>query len=472
MLIVIAGAGRVGLGVAEALIKEQKNDVVLIDSSSRAVKNAQAFDMLVLHGNVLDRSTMIEAGIERADVFISATDVDDRNVLACGLAKHLRERRSGDARTLTTICRIRDEHILDEQAHGGLAAWAEVDRAIDPIDGAISRLSSGIRASSFAEVIPFDHDAYLVELEVTPNCRLPLEIPLGDVVEQYEGEMPLLIGLKREGQRSFVPGKATMLHAGDHIAIATTGLGSFDDLVYTFGHDVRPFPDEPKVVVVGGGSLGQRIARRWLDDGAHVMIVERDLNLANAISGQDIGGHARLEVIHGDHLSRETMVEVGMGNHDVAIGALDDDHANIAAMLFAMDLGVPNTGIILNDNDLVHVVHRMGISFAVDITRVAVDELLSHVHRKMAGHYAVLSTIPNVVGVTHEVTKAAKFCGRKIRDGGFPDWLRIAFIQRSDSQGRWSSYHPNPDEILIEHDRLIIFTSPDRVADVEKRFRV
>ncbi|MEC7098960.1 MAG: TrkA C-terminal domain-containing protein, partial [Candidatus Thermoplasmatota archaeon] len=118
------------------------------------------------------------------------------------------------------------------------------------------------------------------------------------------------------------------------------------------------------------------------------------------------------------------------------------------------------------------VVQRMGISFSVDITRVAVDELLTLVHRKLAGHYAVLSTIPNVVGVTHEVTKAAKFCGRRIREGGFPDWMRIAFIQRSDSHGRWSSHDPHPDETLIEHDRLIIFTSPDHVADVEKKFRV
>jgi len=77
-----------------------------------------------------------------------------------------------------------------------------------------------------------------------------------------------------------------------------------------------------------------------------------------------------------------------------------------------------------------------------------------------------------VVGVTHEVTKAAKFCGRRIREGGFPDWMRIAFIQRSDSHGRWSSHDPHPDETLIEHDRLIIFTSPDHVADVEKKFRV
>ena len=159
--------------------------------------------------------------------------------------------------------------------------------------------------------------------------------------------------------------------------MATTGLGSFDDLVHTFGHDVRAFPAQPKVVVVGGSRLGLRIAEHWLDEGAHVMIVEGDLQTANAISGHRIGGHPELEVIHGDHVSRETMEEVGMGGMDVAVGALDDDHANIAAMLFAMDLGVPNTGLILNDNDLVHVVQRMGISFSVDITRVAVDELLT-----------------------------------------------------------------------------------------------
>ena len=472
MLVIIAGAGRVGLGLAEALIKEQKNDVVLLDLSSRAVKNAQAFDMLVLHGDVLDRQALVEAGIERADVFIAATDKDDRNVLACGLAKHIHDLRGGTRENLLTICRIRDEGILEEQAHGGLKAWAEVDRAIDPIDGAISRLSSGIRASSFAEVIPFDHEAYLVELEITEDCRLPLDVPLADVEKEVGAPVPLLIGLKRKGTRSMVPSGTTVLRPGDRIAVATTGLGSFDDLVHTFGHDVRAFPSQPKVVVVGGSTLGLRIASHWLEEGAHVMIVEGDLQTANAISGHRIGGHPELEVIHGDHVSRETMEEVGMGGMDVAIGALDDDHANIAAMLFAMDLGVTNTGLILNDNDLVHVVQRMGISFSVDITRVAVDELLTLVHRKLAGHYAVLSTITNVVGVTHEVTKAAKFCGRRIREGGFPDWMRIAFIQRSDSHGRWSSHDPHPDETLIEHDRLIIFTSPDHVADVEKKFRV
>ena len=169
--------------------------------------------MLVLHGDMLDRQALIEAGIERADVFIAATDKDDRNVLACGLAKHLHEHRGGKREDLLTICRIRDETILDEQAHGGLAAWAEVDRAIDPIDGAISRLSSGIRASSFAEVIPFDHEAYLVELEITEDCRLPRRA-FGRRRGGSRFSVPLLIGLKRKGTRSIVPSGTTVLRPG------------------------------------------------------------------------------------------------------------------------------------------------------------------------------------------------------------------------------------------------------------------
>ena len=214
------------MGLAEALIKEQKNDVVLLDMNSRAVKNCAS----LRHAGPARRHArppgLIEAGIERADVFIAATDKDDRNVLACGLAKHLHEHRGGKREDLLTICRIRDETILDEQAHGGLAAWAEVDRAIDPIDGAISRLSSGIRASSFAEVIPFDHEGYLVELEITERHRLPLDVPLADVEVEAGAPVPLLIGLKRKGTRSIVPSGTTVLRPGDRIAVATTGLGS------------------------------------------------------------------------------------------------------------------------------------------------------------------------------------------------------------------------------------------------------
>ena len=47
--------------------------------------------MLVIQGDITDRSKFIEAGIEDAQIFVAATDSDERNILACTLAKYVHE---------------------------------------------------------------------------------------------------------------------------------------------------------------------------------------------------------------------------------------------------------------------------------------------------------------------------------------------------------------------------------------------
>jgi Trk K+ transport system NAD-binding subunit len=70
------------------------------------------------------------------------------------------------------------------------------------------------------------------------------------------------------------------------------------------------------------------------------------------------------------------------------------------------------------------------------------------------------------------VTEASKLPGKRVVESSFPDWMRVAFIQRQNTTGNWESLRPSPDKTLLEDDRLIIFCSPDRVADLEKRFKV
>jgi Trk K+ transport system NAD-binding subunit len=135
-------------------------------------------------------------------------------------------------------------------------------------------------------------------------------------------------------------------------------------------------------------------------------------------------------------------------------------------------MGVQRTGLLLYDADLVKVTQRMGITFAVDRKRVAVDNMLAQIHTKTAGGYAILSNIPNIIGVSMLVSDQARFSGKRIIEASFPEWMRIAFIQRQNTSGIWESLRPSPDKTLLVDDRLIIFCSPDRVADLEKRFKV
>ncbi|MBT4070624.1 MAG: hypothetical protein HOL72_06205 [Euryarchaeota archaeon] len=469
MRVIIGGAGRVGTDLAKALRAEDL-DVVLVDSNSRAVKNAQNLDALVIHGDFVSREKLIEAGIVEAEVFIAVSNSDEINLLACTLAEHTSDSLGG--KDLLSICRVRDSKFVEEQNSGYLTEWAKVNYVVNPLDGAIDRLHLGLRTPGIEDVIPFGHDAFVVELDVTNEAKDVIFLSLKEAADNIDGNLPLIIGVKREGEKSIVPDGEFVLVPNDKIAVATTGISSFNHILKIFGHQTKNFPTAPKVAIIGANKIGQRVADKWLSTGASVTIIERDLQKANDFSGTATGANPNIEVIHGDHLDREMLKEIGISEHDIAIAALEDDHACIAAALLASDMGIQRTGLMLYDADLVKVTQRMGISFAVDRKRVAVDNLLALIHTKTTGAYALLSTIPEVIGISLPVKESAKFCGMKIAEANFPEWMRIAFVQRQVAVNKWENMRPSPNKIIIEGDRLTVFCSPDRVAELERRFKV
>ena len=129
----------------------------------------------------------------------------------------------------------------------------------------------------------------------------------------------------------------------DRVAIATAGEASFNRILrISPGID---FPDKPKVVIYGADLIGIRLAKAWLDVDGKVTVVEKDLETANNLAGSDID-HKNIEIIHGDHLDKNLLSEIEISSYDIAISALDDDHASIAAVLLASDMGVERTGLI------------------------------------------------------------------------------------------------------------------------------
>ncbi len=471
MRIIIGGGGRVGSGLASALRSEDK-DVVLVDNDAMAVKNAQGMDILVLHGDITQRQKFIEAGIESAEVYVAATNSDERNILSCALAKHVHAEQTKGKGKLMTVCRVRDPIFVEEHKSGKLAKWAGVDHVVHPVDGAISRLISGLRSSSLTEVIPFEADAYIVELDVRPEAGGVVHRTLRDSGAKVEGGMPLVVGLKRDGMPGKVPAADDQILPNDRVAIATAGEASFNRILRIFGHEAIDFPDRPKVAIFGAGLIGVRLAKAWLDQNGTVTIVEKNLNKANELAGSDIGNRSGIEIIHGDHLDKDLLSEIEIGSHDIAISALDDDHASIAAALLASDMGVERTGLIMYDADLVSVVRRMGITFSVDRKRVAIDTILSRIHSELPGPYAVLSSVPDVIGICLTITSKVKFAGKTLADAGLPDWCKVAFIQRKNIHDDWETMRPSSSKTLLEDDRLTIFLPPDRLQDLQKRFKV
>lgn len=87
MRVVIVGCGRLGARLASKL-DEESNDVVIVD------RNALAFRRLspnyrgeTIIGTGIDEDVLRQAGIEQADLFIAATEGDNRNIFASQVAK-------------------------------------------------------------------------------------------------------------------------------------------------------------------------------------------------------------------------------------------------------------------------------------------------------------------------------------------------------------------------------------------------
>jgi Trk K+ transport system NAD-binding subunit len=86
MFVVIAGSGKLGVGLAQAMSYRQ-DDVVVIDQGLTTGRMGEGFDGVIVDGDPMDMEVLSMAGISRADLFIAVTGNDNANIF-CAQAAH------------------------------------------------------------------------------------------------------------------------------------------------------------------------------------------------------------------------------------------------------------------------------------------------------------------------------------------------------------------------------------------------
>jgi trk system potassium uptake protein TrkA len=89
MKVIIMGCGRVGAQLA-SLLDAEGHQVTVLDNDTYSFRRLpSSFNGNALFGNGIDEESLRKAGIEDVDIFVALTQGDNRNVMACQIAKHI-----------------------------------------------------------------------------------------------------------------------------------------------------------------------------------------------------------------------------------------------------------------------------------------------------------------------------------------------------------------------------------------------
>lgn len=138
MFVLIVGAGRVGSAVAKSALAAGHSVSVLDEDplsherldAGQVVSWEDAEGMFTV-GTALETEALLQAGIERADVFIASTDGDNTNLIISQIAK-----QRFDVKTV--IARVMDPARAGWYSEQGLHTISPTQHAIDMFVGALA----------------------------------------------------------------------------------------------------------------------------------------------------------------------------------------------------------------------------------------------------------------------------------------------------------------------------------------------
>jgi len=106
--VIMVGGGKIGYYLSRSLISEGHEVLVIEKQREKCDKIIEDLGQVCLQGDGSETSVLAEAGTSRADLFISVTDADEDNLVACQMAKQ----KFGVPRTMALVHNPRNESIF------------------------------------------------------------------------------------------------------------------------------------------------------------------------------------------------------------------------------------------------------------------------------------------------------------------------------------------------------------------------
>ena len=443
---VIIGAGEVGFHIAERLTREG-HDVVVIEQDPAVRQRVQnELDVMTFEGNGASPSVLEAAGIQGADLLIAVADIDEVNIAACVLAKEYGVERR--------IARVRDPEFSE---HPFLMQGRRlgIDLMINPTIVVAEEILDLIKTPAAAEVGKFvEGRVMMLGLQIGPGAPI-LDRPL-KALRPFHATTPfLIVAVYRDG-RLLIPDGGTEVAPGDHLYFISK-RESIHDILTLLGKRESIIH---RVLVVGGGRVGVRVAELLEREQLSVKLLERNPNRCAELSRR----LAHTLVLCGDGTDLRTLEEEGIGTMDAVVAVTDDEATNILTALLAKEQGAKKVIPLIKRQHLLHLLPHLGIDAAISPRMATASVILKYVRK---GRVLSIFEIPESDAETLElvVTPGSRVAGKAVHEASLPSGAIVGAIVH-----REEIVIPRGDTIFHPEDRVVIFALPAAIRNLEQLF--
>jgi len=445
--VVIIGAGEVGWYLAQRL-RGEGHDIVVIESDPlRASAVSSELDVQVVTGSGTSPGDLLAAGVDRAEILAAVSDKDEVNLVGSLLGKKFG--------VDTSIVRIQQAELRGE-AGASLREAVGADVVIDPDADTADEIYQLIHTTGADEVYPIAGGELAVIGAVIAEHSPLANRYLAEVGRDMGPDWGFLFGAISRNGRTFVPRGDFQLKPGDHVRVVCTSSSRNEllQLLGVAGSNAR------RLMVLGGGAVGSRVAARMQAEGAEVVLIERDPERAASLARQ----LKRVSVIRGEVTDTELLLEESIGEMDAVIAATGEDASNALACAFAISEGASYTVVVLHRLALLSLVRRFGVDAILSPRTASANAVLRRVRGGAAGVNTFLDSDSEVDEIIIEANSKAD--GMVVADLHLPRNILIGAVTRLDGQPEIV----RGKTILRAGDHIVVFGTPKAIAGAKGLF--
>lgn len=449
MKIIILGGGAVGELVAERLIREGNEIVIVERNPERCAQLEEVLDAKIIEGNACSVKVLEQAGLISADMLIAVTSKDEVNILACLIAQAY-------SNIGIKVARLRT-HEVDRWRAICESKLLGVDLVIHPDSETTEQMLDVIKLPGVSQVLQFANGKVrLFGVQVDVDSWFAGK-SLSELDEASPPRNSLMVMIFR-GQQVIIPRGDDTIQADDHVFVLVSE--SQLEEAYSF-MGVNTLDKLQRVFILGGKQLGIELALRLEEQGINVKLFEKDLERCRKIATLV----KKTVVVHADGTDQRILGEENVKGIDAYLALTGDDEVNIIASLLSKRLGAAKAVALINRIDFQPMAQLLGINSTFSTRLLVVDRILRFVRR---GHVLSVTTFREDEAEAIELlaTPGSKYIGKALKDIHFPRGAIVGAIVRPNGD----VVVPRGDDIIQLDDRVIFFTLENVVPKLEKAF--